>query len=98
MKRLIFLLAFLAVGFVAMAQTTAVTKPVFKIPESSFVYQYVGQTIDTLGAVRDSIIFPLYLVSIAPTFYDFKVRLHENVSPCNVAVQLQGKKFTSDSW
>jgi len=98
MKKLIFLLAFFALGFVAMAQTTAVTKTLFKITPTSYVYQYTGQTADTLGAVRDSILIPLYVETSAPTFYDFKVRLHENVSACNIAVQLQGKKYGTDSY
>lgn len=98
MKKLIFLLSFIMVGFIATAQTTAVTKSLFKIPTTAYIYQYVGTASDSLGAVRDSILFPLYVESFNPTWYDFKVRIHEVVSPCNVAVQLQGRKFSTDSW
>ena len=98
MKRLVLLLSFILVSTIVFSQKTALEKTLFKVPQTSYIYQYTGATRDTLGAVQDSILIPLYIECPNPTYYDFKVRIHENVSACNVAVQLKGKKYSTDTY
>lgn len=99
MKKLLFTFMLAMLGMAIMAQTTAVTKQTATVSKDYYTYKYIGNTaVDTLGAVRDSIVYPIYVESPNPTYYDFKIRLHELVSACNINVKLQAKKFISDDW
>ena len=99
MKKLLLILVLFSLSLGVMAQKTALTKQTATVGKEYYTYKYTGLTsVDTLGAVRDSILYPIYLECPNPTYYDFKIRLHETVSACNISVKLQAKKYITDSW
>ena len=99
MKKLLLILVLFSLSLGVMAQTTALTKQTATVTKENYTYKYTGvASVDTLGATRDSILYPIYVETANPTYYDFKIRLHEVTSPCNISVKLQAKKYLSDSW
>lgn len=99
MKKILLILVLFSLSLGVMAQTTALTKQTAIVTKDNYTYKYNGvASVDTLGATRDSILYPIYVECASPTYYDFKIRLHELTSACNISVKLQAKKFIGDSW
>lgn len=97
MKKLISILILSALVVVISAQSTLLTKTEQTISDPAWVYNWKLSTVDSLGAVQDSIIYPMFINTSDSIRFHVNIKITEITSPANVSVKVRGYNFKNQT-
>ena len=103
MKKLLFVLVTLLIGFVSMAQTVTQAASTYTTkldPKANVTYfRHIGTVADTMGVADSSWTYTVGVNNVLDALkQEVRVKLDEVSGTGKVAFKLKGKTFVQDSW
>lgn len=92
MKKVILLVCAILLTFAVSAQKT------IKLSPTVYAVEYTGVAADSISATDTAFTYDVEVNKPNALFYNFKVKLTELASPCNMVVSVMGKYFIDDEY